>query len=101
MSAVFRAVAHPTRRRILHLLAARPRSAGELVQAFDVSQPGISRHLRVLREAGLVRQSKRSQQRIYTLQPQPLQEIYDWVSFYQDFWDDRLEALDRWLDDDA
>ena len=101
MQTILRAASDPTRRQILRLLADGPRPAGDLVNAFSVSQPAISRHLRVLHEAGLVQQSKRGRQRIYTLQVAPLREVYNWVAFYQQFWDERLESLEQWLDQDG
>ncbi len=100
MRDVFRAASDPTRRQILRLLADGPRPAGDIVQRFDVSQPAVSRHLKVLRDAGLVQQAKRGRERVYTLQPEPLREIYDWVTFYGRFWDDRLDSLEEFLDDD-
>ena len=100
MRDVFRATSDPTRREILRLLAEGPRPAGELVRAFEISQPAISRHLRVLRDAGLVGTTVSGRERVYALQPQPLREIYDWVVFYERFWDGRLDALDEFLSDD-
>ena len=101
LTPTLQAAADPTRRRILRMLAASPRPAGDMVEAFSISQPAVSRHLRVLREAGLVSHEKRGRQRIYRLHPEPLREVFEWVSFYQDFWDDRLESLEQWLDNDA
>jgi|SRR5271154_3628840 len=96
---VFMAVSNPTRRRILDLLKGRDRPAGELVAAFPaLPQPAISRHLRVLREAGLVEVSPRAQQRIYSLQPARLRELDAWVSVYRGFWTDRLGSLSTHLD---
>jgi DNA-binding transcriptional ArsR family regulator len=96
---VFAVVANPTRRGILDLLRARDRAAGELVAAFPaLPQPAVSRHLRVLKEAGLVRVAPRAQQRIYSLAPGRLRELDAWVSFYRGFWTDRLDDLARHLD---
>ncbi|HEX5724989.1 MAG TPA: metalloregulator ArsR/SmtB family transcription factor [Longimicrobiaceae bacterium] len=95
---VFRAVADPTRRAMLELLRETDRSVNELVERFPVSQPAISRHLRVLREAGLVRPRKAGRQRVYTLEAGPLQEVYDWVEHYRRFWPRRLKALGEYLD---
>jgi DNA-binding transcriptional ArsR family regulator len=96
---VFAAVSNPSRRRILDLLKARERPAGELVAAFPgLAQPAISRHLRILREAGLVTVSPRAQQRIYSLQPTKLREVDDWLSLYRRFWADRLDSLEEHLD---
>jgi DNA-binding transcriptional ArsR family regulator len=97
--AVFRAVSDPTRRAILSMLAEGERSAGDLHAPFAMSQPAVSRHLRVLREAGLVGERAAGRQRIYALRPEPLRSVADWVGHYERFWVDRLErfgaALDR------
>ena len=95
---VFSAVADPTRREMLVLLAKGERSAGELVDAFPrLTQPAVSRHLRVLREARLVEARPEAQQRIYTLRPEKLRELDRWVSIYRPFWSDRLDALEDHL----
>jgi DNA-binding transcriptional ArsR family regulator len=96
---VFQAVSNQTRRRILDMLKARERPAGELAAAFpSLPQPAVSRHLRVLRDAGLVRVSPRAQQRIYSLQPNKLREVDDWVSMYRKFWSGQLDELEAHLD---
>jgi DNA-binding transcriptional ArsR family regulator len=96
---VFSAISNPTRRRILDLLTRRDRPAGELVAAFpSLPQPAISRHLKILREAGLVRVSPRAQRRIYSLQPGNLRELDDWISHYRTFWNERLDSLSTHLD---
>jgi DNA-binding transcriptional ArsR family regulator len=96
---VFSAVAEPTRRQMLVLLAKGERSAGEFVEAFpELTQPAVSRHLRVLREAELVEVRPRAQQRIYTLRPERLRELDNWVSIYRPFWSDRLDSLQGHLD---
>ena len=94
---VFEAVADPTRRRVLELLAERELSAGEIAAAFTVSRPAVSRHLRVLREAGLVRSSRRAQRRVYALAPAPLEEIDSWLGRYRPFWTERLDRLEEHL----
>lgn len=91
------ALADPTRRRIVELLAAGERSAGELAAEFEVSRPAVSRHLRVLREAGLVSARSRSRQRIYRLEPGPLAELDDWLAHYRAFWTNRLDSLETEL----
>jgi len=97
-SNVFSAVADPTRRAMLDLLAVRSRSAGDIVSHFPrITQPGVSRHLRVLREAQLVSVTAHAQQRIYALKPKGLQELHEWVSKYQEFWTDKLDALEGHL----
>jgi DNA-binding transcriptional ArsR family regulator len=91
------ALADPTRREIVELLAARDRSAGEIASHFRVSRPAVSRHLRVLREHGLVRARQQRQQRIYSLDPAPLVELDDWLARNRAFWTNRLDALDTEL----
>jgi DNA-binding transcriptional ArsR family regulator len=88
------ALAEPTRRRIVELLATRDRNAGEIASHFHVSRPAVSRHLRVLRENGLVRARTEGQQRIYSLDPAPLEELDAWLARYRTFWTNRLEAID-------
>ena len=96
---VFSVVAEPTRREMLVLLAKGERSAGELVDAFPrLTQPAVSRHLRVLREARLVDVRPHAQQRIYKLRPEKLRELDRWVSIYRPFWSERLDALEEHLD---
>lgn len=96
---MFSAVAEPTRREVLSLLAQGERSAGELVDAFPhLTQPAVSRHLRVLRDAHLVEARPRAQQRIYTLRPERLRELDQWVSRYRPFWSDSLDSLEDHLD---
>jgi DNA-binding transcriptional ArsR family regulator len=98
-NAVFAAVANPDRRRILDLLKTRDRPAGELVAAFPaLPQPAVSRQLRILREAGLVKVSRQAQQRIYSLRPTKLREVDAWVSLYREFWSGRLDSLTAHLD---
>jgi DNA-binding transcriptional ArsR family regulator len=93
----FSAVADPRRRAMLDLLVKRERSAGELVSA-DISQPAVSKHLRILKDAGLVDMRVQAQQRIYTLQPKGLAELDTWIAKYKVFWPDRLDSLERYLD---
>lgn len=88
------ALADPTRRHILELLASEERSAGELADSFPTSRPGVSRHLRVLREQGLVRVRPEGRRRVYSLDPEPLEELDDWLARYRAFWENRLDALD-------
>jgi DNA-binding transcriptional ArsR family regulator len=89
------ALADPTRRRIVELLATGGElSAGELAAHFDTSRPGVSRHLRVLRELGVVQARVDGQRRLYSLDPAPLAELDDWLARYRTFWTNRLDALD-------
>ncbi|TYP87980.1 ArsR family transcriptional regulator [Blastococcus xanthinilyticus] len=83
-----------TRRELVALLAAGEVPAGELAARFPVSRPAISRHLRVLREAGLVRVRSDGRQRLYALDPRPLRELDEWLEPYRDLWAQRLDALD-------
>ena len=94
---IFAAIADPTRRRILELLADTDRSVNELVAEFSISQPAISRHLRVLREAGLVSRRGEGPKRVYRLEPGPLDEVDDWVARRCRSWARRLDALDEHL----
>src|SRR3569833_3322803 len=88
------AIADPTRRELLALLAAGEIAAGDLAARFPVSRPAISRHLRVLREAGLVRSRTEGRRRRYALDPAPLRELDDWLEPYRDLWAQQLDALD-------
>jgi DNA-binding transcriptional ArsR family regulator len=91
---VFAAVSNPYRRKILDALKAGERPAGDLVALFPgLPQPAVSRHLRVLRQAGLVEVYPKAQQRVYSLRPQKLREVDRWVSLYRGFWAGRLESL--------
>ena len=98
MTSPFDVVAEPTRRRILDLLREGPRPVGELVRLIGCSQPGTSKHLRVLRDAGLVAVRPEAQRRLYVLRPQPLAEIAAWLAPYRELWADHLDALERHLD---
>jgi DNA-binding transcriptional ArsR family regulator len=91
------ALADPTRRRIVELLAERDRDVGELVAEFPISQPAVSRHLRVLRAHGLVRARPEAQRRIYSLDAAPLAELDAWLTRYRTFWENRLDALETEL----
>jgi DNA-binding transcriptional ArsR family regulator len=91
------ALADPTRRRIVELLADGELEAGSIAANFPVSRPAVSRHLRVLREAGLVRARGEAQRRLYSLDPAPLAEVDEWLSRYRAFWTNRLDALDTQL----
>ncbi|WP_224768411.1 ArsR/SmtB family transcription factor [Metabacillus idriensis] len=93
-------MAETNRRHIIDLLRTRPRSVGELVERSQLSQPGISKHLRILREAGLVTISKESQKHIYHLRAEPLEEIDNWLEPYRQYWSDRLDTLEQFLDEE-
>jgi DNA-binding transcriptional ArsR family regulator len=100
-TATFTIVAEPTRRRILDLLRERARSVGELVEQLELSQPGVSKHLRVLREAGLVAVRRDAQRRWYELRPEPLEEIDHWLEPYRRLWSTRLDALEKHLEKES
>ena len=94
----FAAVSEPTRREILELLRERERPVGELVEHLKQSQPGVSKHLRVLREAGLVRVRAEGRRRLYGLRAESLAELDEWLAPYREYWGGRLDALERHLD---
>jgi DNA-binding transcriptional ArsR family regulator len=94
----FEVLADPRRRQLLDLLRAGERPVGELVEQLGLSQPGVSKHLRVLREAGLVSVRHEAQRRWYALCPEPLAEIDAWLEPYRVFWSQRLDALARHLE---
>jgi len=96
--APFEVIAEPTRRRMLDLLRQRERPVGELVVSLDISQPTASKHLKVLRDAGLVEARIDAQRRIYRIRPEPLREIDDWLEPYRQLWNRRLDDLERHLD---
>ena len=93
MEAVLRALADEGRRTMLETLRGGPATAGELAALLPIARPGVSRHLRVLREAGLVDVRQHAQQRIYTLRPNPLAEVDEWLGRYRVLWEQRLDAL--------
>jgi DNA-binding transcriptional ArsR family regulator len=95
----FAALADPSRRQILDLLRDRERPVGELVDELRLSQPGVSKHLRVLREAGLVAVRPQGRRRLYALRPAPLVEVDAWLAPYRQHWSERLDALERHLED--
>lgn len=96
---VFTAVADPTRRQVLDMLLLREHSAGELGNAFPtLSQPAMSRHLRVLRDVGLIQVRSDAQRRLYSLRPEAFEELATWISRYEGFWNQRLDALAAHLD---
>ena len=93
----FAAIADPTRRDILALLRSGERPAGDLVEALDLPQPNVSKHLKYLREAGLVRMRVDGPRRLYSLDAAPLAEIDQWLQSYRAFWSDKLDALGNHL----
>lgn len=96
---VFTALADPTRRRIVELVAARELSAGEIAGEFAFSRPAVSRHLRVLRETGVLASRGAAQRRLYRLEPTALAELDAWIDRTRGFWSARLDALSHHLED--
>ena len=97
LNATFAALADPTRRAILARLATGERLVTELAKPFDMTLPGISKHLKVLERAGLITRSRRAQWRPCRLEAQPLREVADWVEHYRRFWDESFDRLDDYL----
>ncbi|WP_188836732.1 ArsR/SmtB family transcription factor [Flexivirga endophytica] len=93
MDAVLQALADPSRRTVLKILRDHEATAGELADALPIARPGVSRHLRVLREAGLVDVRQEAQRRIYALRPEALVPVDDWLADYRALWENRLDAL--------
>jgi DNA-binding transcriptional ArsR family regulator len=99
LSVTFAALADPTRRAILARLALGEATVTELASPFDMSLPGISKHLKVLQRAGLIEQGRQAQWRPCRLQPEPLRNIADWVGQYRTHWEESFERLDAYLND--
>src|SRR5215471_13691388 len=98
MESVFEVVAEPNRRAILSLLASSEQSVGELERRLHMSQPAVSKHLQVLREAGFVEATVDAQRRLYRLKPKPLQEVDAWLAPFRQFWSAHVDALELHLD---
>jgi DNA-binding transcriptional ArsR family regulator len=98
VSTTWTALADPTRRAILDLLRERPHAVGEVVARLDLAQPSASKHLAVLRRAGLVRSTVDAQRRVYALDPRPMGELEAWLAPYRRLWGDALDALGEHLD---
>ena len=98
MESVFEIIAEPNRRAILSLLVSSEQSVGEIERQLRMPQPSVSKHLRVLREAGFVESTVDAQRRLYRLRPEPLQALDDWLTPFRRFWSDHLDALERHLD---
>ncbi len=97
MHATFAALAEPSRFRIVELLLAGPRPVNDIVERLQLAQPQVSKHLRVLKEAGLVDVQPRAQQRLYELRAQPLRQIHEWLERYRRIWDERFAEMDELL----
>ena len=98
MESVFEIVAEPNRRAILSLLISSEQSVQEIERQLRMSQPAVSKHLRVLRDAGFVEATVDAQRRLYRLRPEPLQELDAWLAPFRRFWEARVDALERHLD---
>ena len=98
MESIFEVVAEPNRRAILSLLVASQQSVGDIERRLRMPQPTVSKHLRVLRDAGFVEATVDAQRRLYKLKPEPLQEVDDWLAPFRRFWSAHLDALERHLD---
>src|SRR3954462_14810069 len=95
MTGTFAALAEPSRFRIVELLRAGPRPVNDIGDRLKLNQPQVSKHLRVLKEAGLVEVEPRAQQRVYELRAEPLRQLHDWLERYRQLWDARFEELDQ------
>jgi len=98
MESVFEIIAEPNRRAILSLLVSSQQSVGEIERQLRMTQPTVSKHLRVLREAGIVESTVDAQRRLYRLNPEPLQELEAWLAPFRRFWSAHVDALERHLD---
>ena len=98
MESTFTIVAEPSRRAILNLLASSERSVGDIEEQLNLSQPSVSKHLRVLREAGFVESRVDAQRRLYRIKPEPLMEIDAWLTPFRRYWSAHVDALERHLD---
>jgi DNA-binding transcriptional ArsR family regulator len=98
MESVFEIIAEPNRRAILSLLVSSEQSVGEIERQLRMPQPTVSKHLRVLREAGFVESKVDAQRRLYRLKPEPFQEVDDWLAQFRRFWSAHVDALERHLD---
>jgi DNA-binding transcriptional ArsR family regulator len=98
VESVFEVIAEPNRRAILSLLVSSEQSVGEIERQLRMTQPTVSKHLRVLREAGFVESTVDAQRRLYRIRPEPLMELDAWLAPFRRFWSDHIDALERHLD---
>ena len=98
MPTVFEIIAEPNRRAILSLLASSEQSVGEIERRLRMTQPTVSKHLRVLREAGFVESTVDAQRRLYRLNPSPFQELGEWLNQFRELWSKHVDALEKHLD---
>lgn len=99
MVETFAALAEPNRFRIVELLRSGPRAVNDIGERLELNQPQVSKHLRVLKEAGLVEVEARAQQRLYALRARPLRELHDWLERYRKLWDARFEEMDELIEE--
>jgi DNA-binding transcriptional ArsR family regulator len=97
---VFRAIADPTRRSIMAMLATGERSLNQIASDYEMSRPAVAKHLGVLREGGLIEVEARGRERVHRLRPEALKTVSDWLSFYSQFWDEKLENLKQAVEAD-
>lgn len=98
---IFQAIADPTRRALLDQLKGGEQPVKQLAEPFQMTMPAISQHLQILCEAGLVQVRKAGRQRLYRLNPEPLKEVSDWITNYEEFWQDKLEKLSTYLEENS
>ncbi|MFT7518603.1 MAG: DNA-binding transcriptional ArsR family regulator [Kiritimatiellia bacterium] len=98
MNAMLQALADPRRRQIVQLLLVSDQPVGDLVQQLPIAQSGVSRHLRILRDAGIVDSRKQGQQRVYSLRPEPFEQLSHWLGQYRRLWEDRLDTFEAELE---
>jgi DNA-binding transcriptional ArsR family regulator len=98
-SDAFHAIAHPGRRQLLELLQSGEKPVNTLAETFAMSRPAVSQHLKVLLDAGLVTERRDGRQRLYKLEPTKLARVHDWVSQFEKFWSEKLDALGKFLED--
>ncbi len=96
---IFRALADPTRREIISMLAAGARPIGDITDAFDITRPAIAKHLRILEQGGLITVEVKGRERINRLNPQALKTASDWLNYFEAFWDERLAKLKEVVED--
>ncbi|MFT6398134.1 MAG: DNA-binding transcriptional ArsR family regulator [Bradymonadia bacterium] len=97
---IFRAIADPTRRSIMALLAGGERSLGQIASSYEMTRPAVTKHLGILRESGLIEVRTCGRQRLHSLRPEALKTVSDWLSFYSQFWDNKLENLKQAVEAD-
>ncbi|MFN3214412.1 MAG: ArsR/SmtB family transcription factor [Henriciella sp.] len=97
---VFRAIADPTRRSIMSMLAEGEHSLGAIASNYEMTRPAVSKHLKILEQGGLIRVRAQGRERLHTLQPEALKTVSDWLSFFSQFWDEKLENLKQAVEAD-